>query len=112
MELHEEWVQDIVEMPIPGRAGLGHKDLSHRGPAYIRFDHIDDHRLEVHLERLIDFADGDLEQKRAIRDAGGRTFPLDLVLDDGRSITGACVEAPTSWDGPTESTLFRIALPG
>jgi hypothetical protein len=112
VELHEEWVQNVLEVPIPGRAGFGHKDLSHRGPAHIRFEHIDDQRLELQVERLLDFADGDLEQKRTIRDVGGRTFPLDLMLDDGRSISGARVAAPPSWDAPTESTLFPIALPG
>jgi hypothetical protein len=108
--LHEEWVAEAIPIPIPGTNRIDYKDVSHPGPANIRFDSIPDADLQARLRTLIEFVSAEIDRKRAIRDAGKRTIAIDLVLAD-RSIACARVGPPFVSQGSLETTLFPIVLP-
>lgn len=111
VDLVEEWIADAVPVAIPGQNTVGYKDLSHAGQAYVRVTRIYDEEFETRLKRLVEFTTGDLDRKRAIRDAGQRAIALDLIIEGGRVIRGARIDPPLTTYTDVVDTAFPVALP-
>jgi hypothetical protein len=112
VELHETWIVEWVPVPIPGTNRTDRKDLSHPGPASLRFSDVEDQEFRGRLATLVEFATAGVDRQRAIRDAGLRSVAVDLALDGGRQVSGAVVQAPLVGTGSVESAMFSVALPG
>jgi hypothetical protein len=110
IELHEEWVERLAPMPLPGTGRIGHKDLSGPGQAHVAFLSVTDPDLQLRLERLVEFVSADRERKRRMRDARQTAIAVDLVIGE-RNIIGARVDPPGSALGLVEDMWFPVALP-
>jgi hypothetical protein len=111
IELQEEWIEDVVRVPLPGTGRDGYKDLSHSGQAYVRFTELVDPGFSAQLERLVEYAGADLDRQRAMRNAGQRgPLVIDLLVD-GRNLMGAHINAPAFGHMRITDAMFPAALP-
>lgn len=107
--LREEYVSDLVRIPLPG---TGTDDIVDRGrwqQAYLWLANIDE-QLRLRLQGLIALASASVQQRRAARDSNSTAVGLQIALDDGRQLPMASLSSPFETSGVAEDTAFPVSF--